>query len=122
MEQRTQLNIPDSTGAMMLILQGATKLDEENKQLRASEAAHRAREAELENEVCRLKNELEKERQEKAYYRGLLEGVERATRQQHVENNYYNDRTTLIRDSGLPDANIQMQVLKKTSDNNIDSY
>ena len=72
--------------------------------------------------MCRLKNELEKERQEKAYYRGLLEGVERATRQQHVENNYYNDRTTLIRDSGLPDANIQMQVLKKTSDNNIDSY
>ena len=87
MEQRTQLNIPDSTGAMMLILQGATKLDEENRQLRASEAAHHAREAELEEEVRLLKNELERVRQEKAYYKGLLEGMERATRQQHVENN-----------------------------------
>lgn len=115
-------DIPATTGAMMLILQGATKLDEENRQLKASEAAHRAREAELEEEVCRLKNELEKVRQEKAYYKGMLEGIERAARQPRVENHFYSDRATTIRDSDLPDASIQMQVLKKTSDNNIDPY
>lgn len=113
MEQYTHPHIPPHSSAMTLILQGAAQLEEENRQLKASEAAHREHEATLEEELRRLRRELEKEREEKAYYKGLLEGEERVMARQHVENNFFNDRTTQIRDSRLPRANIQMQVLRR---------
>ena len=52
----------------------------------------------------------------------LEEAGQRRADGPRVENHFYSDRATTIRDSDLPDASIQMQVLKKTSDNNIDPY
>ena len=104
---------PAGASPLSLILQGVSLLEAENKQLQASEKAHREREEQLEEEVRRLRSELQCAREEKAYYKGLVEGGDRARAAQHVENNFFNDRTTQIRDSRLPRANIQMQVLRR---------
>ena len=95
---------------------GNARLEGENARLR-DDNAH------LRDDITHLRDELDEANRCIAYLKGRLEEAgQRRTGVQRVENNYYNDRTTLIRDSGLPDASIQMQVLKKTSDNNNDSY
>lgn len=102
---------------------GIARLEGENARLRDDNAHLRDDNARLRDDITRLRDELDEANRCIAYLKGRLEEAgQRRTGVQRVENNYYNDRTTLIRDSGLPDASIQMQVLKKTSDNNNDSY
>ena len=93
---------------MSLILQATAQLDEENKQLRAEEAALKERVAWLEKEVERLGHELELERMEKMRLMGTAIEAGRSRAGQHVENNYYTDRTTLVRNSNLQEATFAM--------------
>ncbi len=102
---------------------GIARLEGKNACLRDENARLRDENARLEGENARLRDRLDEANRSIARLEGRLEEAgQRRADGPRVENHFYSDRATTIRDSDLPDASIQMQVLKKTSDNNIDPY
>ena len=92
------------------LMEAACELNTLNDELRSENA-------QLKGEVNTLRHELDEARKRTAYLQGRLDEAEKAHAGQHVENNFYNDRTTQIRDSGLDGTHFHMQVLKNPEQN-----
>ena len=75
-----------------------------------------AQNARLEAENGMLRQELEQARQKALYLQGRLNEAEKRSTGQHVENNFYNDRATTIRDRGLTGTSFHMYPLRKNDE------